>query len=138
MLLISCPTAGFDSEIQLHIPAQVQGRRFAEHQTSWRVRVVGVEPQPRQPVQESTDRDRGLGPGELRAEAEVRALREGEIEPCVGATDVESRRPAAGRTRPRRAAVTGRPAVTSETAATIAAYHDNTVSALTSRSPSAS
>ena len=36
------------------------------------------------------------------------------------------------------AAVTGLPAVTSDTAATIAAYQDNTVSTLTSRSPSAS
>jgi hypothetical protein len=51
--------------------------------------VVGVEPQPGQAAEESTDRDRGLGPGEVCTEAEVRALREGEVQPGVGAADVE-------------------------------------------------
>src|SRR5258707_331147 len=82
-------TTALDRRPELNSPAHVEGRRLAEHETSRHVRVVRVQPQPGQAVQESTDRDRGLGPRELRAEAEVRPQREGEVEPGVDAEDVE-------------------------------------------------
>src|SRR5262245_25862364 len=74
----------------LHAPAHVQRRRLAEDETPWRTWVIGVEPQSGQAIQEPTDCDCGLGPGQLCAEAGVRALREAEVEPGVGAADVET------------------------------------------------
>jgi len=52
-------------------------------------RVAGVQVQPGKQAQDGLDGDLGLQPGQVRAQAEVRAVGEGQVAPGVGAADDE-------------------------------------------------
>jgi hypothetical protein len=71
------------------IPPHPQGGRLAEDQAARRARVAGIQPEPGEPGQQGLDRHLRLQPGQVRAQAEMRPVREGEVAPGVRPADVE-------------------------------------------------
>src|SRR5438874_1681075 len=66
------------------IPPHAQGRGLAEDQAARCAPVAGIQPQPREPGQQGPDGDLRLEPGQVRAQAEMRAVRKGQVAPCAG------------------------------------------------------
>src|SRR5580692_6539791 len=71
-------------------PADSQIGGFAENQPARRGRVPLVQAQPGEQVKEGRHGDPRLQPGQVGAEAEVRAVRESQVLRGVGAAHVES------------------------------------------------
>src|SRR5580704_14164900 len=71
-------------------PADLQIGGFAEHQAARRGRVPLVQPQLGEQVKEGRHGDPRLQPGQVSAQAEVRAVREGQMPSGVRAVDVEA------------------------------------------------
>src|SRR5580693_6113956 len=70
-------------------PADSQIGGLAEHQAARRGRVPLVQPQLREQVKEGRYGDPRLQPGQVSAEAEVRAVREGQVAASVRPPDLE-------------------------------------------------
>src|SRR6266436_6640098 len=81
-------------------PPDSQIGGFAEHQAARRGRVPLVQPQLGEQVKEGRHGDPRLQPGQVSAEAEVRAVREGQMLRGIGTADVESVRVAEHRRIP--------------------------------------
>src|SRR5690348_12219816 len=63
------------------IPPHPQGGGLAEDQPARCARVVRIQPQPGEPGQQGPDGDLRLEPGQVRAQAEMRAVRKGQVAP---------------------------------------------------------
>src|SRR5436309_1006232 len=70
-------------------PKHVERRRLAEHESADGSGPVGGEPEPRQAAQQGAETQARLEPGEMDAQADVRAVREGEVAACVAALKIE-------------------------------------------------
>jgi hypothetical protein len=64
--------------------------RLAEDQATRRARVPGVQAQPGEPGQQGFDGDLRLQPSQVRAEAEMRAVREGQMPSGVRTADIKN------------------------------------------------
>src|SRR6185312_15946883 len=72
----------------LLVPPDMQGGRLAEDEAAGSAWPGGVLAQPRQLAEQRSHRRERLGAGQVRAEAEVRAVREREMPGGVAAADV--------------------------------------------------